>query len=133
MWTMDIGSAVLSKLRSKGTKALVNDYPNINFTDSDRAPSTPKFPTVYYHEISSPETGQTLDGASLNGMLYSVQIEVTDNGTTSLTTKTVMSKVVDIMKEMRFQVVGTPEFQNTQNVFRMVARFRRTIGYNDVI
>lgn len=133
MWTMDIGSAVLSKLRSKGTKALVNDYPNINFTDSDRASSTPKFPTVYYHEISSPETGQTMDGASLNGVLYSVQIEVTDNGTTSLTTKTVMSKVVDIMKEMRFQVVGTPEFQNTQNVFRMVARFRRTIGYNDVI
>ena len=133
MWTTNIGSAVLSKLRSKGTKELVKTYPDINFTDSDRAPSTPKFPTVYYKEISSPEIGQTLDGASLNGVLYSVQIEVTDNGTTSVTTRDVTDKVVDIMKEMRFQVVGTPEFKNTQNVFRMVARFRRTIGYNDVI
>ena len=133
MWISKLGSNILSRLRTKCTKELIKNYPNINFTDSDRSPSTPKFPTVYYKEISSPEIGQTLDGASLNALLYSVQIEVTDNGETSLATKNVMDKVEDIMKEMRFQIVGTPEFQNTQNVFRMVARFRRPIGYNDVI
>lgn len=133
MWTSDIGTTVFSRIKAKGTADLKKDYSNINFTQSDRSSTTPKFPTVFYKDISSPEQGQTLDGQSVNAVLYSVQIEVTDNGSTFIAAKTVMNKIVDYMKEMRFQIVGTPEFQNTSNVYRMVARFRRMIGANDVI
>lgn len=133
MWTSDIGTTVFSRIKAKGMAELKKAYPNINFTQSDRSSTTPKFPTVFCKDISSPEQGQTLDGQSVNAVLYSVQIEVTDNGSTFITAKTVMNKIVDYMKEMRFQIVGTPEFQNTSNVYRMVARFRRMIGANDVI
>lgn len=133
MWATEIDTTVLSRLRSRGYADLKNKYPNINFTDDDRAPIDPKFPTVFYINISSAERGQTLDGKSMNALLHSVQIEVSDNSQTNATVKAVMSKICDYMKDMRYEVVNMPFFQNTDNVRRMVARFRRTIGANDVI
>lgn len=133
MWATEIDTTVLSRLRSRGYADLRKNYPNINFTDDDRAPTTPKFPTVFYINISSAERGQTLDGKSINALLHSVQIEVSDNSQTNATVKAVMSKICDYMKDMRYEVVNMPFFQNTDTVFRMVARFRRTIGANDVI
>ena len=133
MWATEIDTTVLSRLRSRGYADLRKNYPNINFTDDDRAPIDPKFPTVFYINISSAERGQTLDGKSVNAILHSVQIEVSDNSQTNATVKEVMSKICDYMKDMRYEVVNMPFFQNTDTVFRMVARFRRTIGANDVI
>lgn len=133
MWATEIDTTVLSRLRSRGYADLKNKYPNINFTDDDRAPIDPKFPTVFYINISSTERGQTLDGKTVNALLHSVQIEVSDNSQTNATAKAVMSKICDYMKDMRYEVVNMPFFQNTDNVRRMVARFRRTIGANDVI
>ena len=133
MWATEIDTTVLSRLRSRGYADLRKNYPNINFTDDDRAPIDPKFPTVFYINISSAERGQTLDGKSVNALLHSVQIEVSDNSQTNATVKAVMSKICDYMKDMRYEVVNMPFFQNTDNVRRMVARFRRTIGANDVI
>ena len=133
MWATEIDTTVLSRLRSRGYADLRKNYPNINFTDDDRAPIDPKFPTVFYINISSAERGQTLDGKSVNALLHSVQIEVSDNSQTNATVKAVMSKICDYMKDMRYEVVNMPFFQNTDTVFRMVARFRRTIGANDVI
>ena len=133
MWATEIDTTVLSRLRSRGYADLRKNYPNINFTDDDRAPIDPKFPTVFYINISSAERGKTLDGKSMNALLHSVQIEVSDNSQTNATVKAVMSKICDYMKDMRYEVVNMPFFQNTDNVRRMVARFRRTIGANDVI
>lgn len=133
MWTMDINTTVLSRLRARGNADLKNKYANINFTDDNRAPIEPKFPTVYYFNISSPEEGTTLDGKTVNGILHSVQLEVSDNGSTNATAKAVMSKICDYMKDMGYQIVGSPEFRNTDTVYRMVGRFRRVIGANDVI
>lgn len=133
MWATEIDTTVLSRLRSRGYADLKKEYPNINFTDDDRAPIDPKFPTVFYINISSAERGKTLDGKTVNALLHSVQIEVSDNSQTNATVKAVMSKICDYMKDMRYEVVNMPFFQNTDNVRRMVARFRRTIGANDVI
>ena len=133
MWATEIDTTVLSRLRSRGYADLRENYPNINFTDDDRAPIDPKFPTVFYINISSAERGQALDGKTVNALLHSVQIEVSDNSQTNATVKAVMSKICDYMKDMRYEVVNMPFFQNTDNVRRMVARFRRTIGANDVI
>lgn len=139
MWATEIDTTVLSRLRSRGYTDLKKKYKNINFTDNDRAQTTPKFPTVYYINISSAERGQTLDGKSMNALLHSVQIEVSDNGTPvankpqNYATKDVTSKICEYMKDMGYEIVNMPFFQNTDTVFRMVARFRRVIGANDVI
>lgn len=139
MWATEIDTTVLSRLRSRGYVDLKKKYQNINFTDNDRAPTDPKFPTVFYINISSAERGQTLDGKSMNALLHSVQIEVSDNGTPvankpqNYAIKDVMSKICEYMKDMGYEIVNMPFFQNTDSVYRMVARFRRMIGANDVI
>lgn len=132
MWITEIDSVILSYLKNKGKK-LKEAYPDISFTDDDRAPIEPKFPNVFYKNISSPERGQTLDGKTVNALLHSVQIEVTDNGLTNIVTKEVMDKMCEYMKIKGYEIVGSPEFRNTSTVYRMVARFRRMIGANDVI
>ena len=139
MWATEIDTTVLSRLRSRGYTDLKKKYTNINFTDNDRAPTDPKFPTVFYINISSAERGQTLDGKSMNALLHSVQIEVSDNGTPvankpqNYAIKDVMSKICEYMKDMGYEIVNMPFFQNTDSVYRMVARFRRMTGANDVI
>ena len=133
MWTEEIDTTVLSRLKARGYSDLKSEYPSINFTDDDRAVVTAKFPNVFYLNISSPERGRTLDGTTVNAILHSVQIEVSDNGETNSTVKAVMSKVCDYMKDMGYEIVGSPEFRNNTNVYRRVARFRRMIGAKDVI
>lgn len=132
MWNNEIDTTVLSRLRSRGNADLKKKYADLTFTDDNMAAVTPKFPTVFYLNISSPERGQTLDGKTVNAVLHSVQIEVTDNGETNLAVKTVMNKMCDYMKDMGYEIVSSPEFRNT-TVRRQVARFRRMVGANDVI
>ena len=133
MWTDDIDTTVLSRLKARGNADLKSKYPNLNFTDDDRAVVNAKFPNVFYLNISSPEQGRTFDGKTVNAILHSVQIEVADNGATNTTAKSVMSKICDYMKGMGYEMVGSPEFRNTESVYRRIARFRRMVGANDVI
>ena len=92
----------------------------------------PRFPTVYIHEMPGMETGADLQGGTINAVWSSFQIEVTTN-TKQSDTKEVMDEVVKIMKKMRFQVISMPEFQNTDSIYRRVARFRRMIADDDIL
>ena len=118
-------SQVITRIKTQFSKKLKDRYPNLKFTNSDRADTVPKFPTVYIHEMPGAETGADLQGDTINAVWSSFQIEVTTN--------TKMDEVVRIMKTMRFQVTSMPEFQNTDSVYRRVARFRRIIGADDVL
>ena len=129
---LDIETIVYSRIKAILTSKLKTKYPNITFTTSDKVSSNPKFPNVYVHMLGSQETGEDVENNTINGVLTTFQIEVTDN---ELQTKAkdVMSEVVEIMKGMRFSVNAMPEFKNTDTAFRSVARFRRTIGNSDII
>lgn len=127
MWTSEIQSRVFSRVKNKGTKALKASYPNIYFTTSDKVQTNPKFPTIYLHEVGSVEQGQDLDNTSINAVLFTIQIDVTDNESQNRVNE-VMGEIVSIMKSMRFSVVTMPEFQNTDSIYRSTARFRRMIG-----
>ena len=131
MWISKISSKVFTRVKSKGNKALKSTYPDIYFTDSDKTQTNPKFPSVYIHELPGVEKGQDLEGNSINSVLSSFQIDVTDNVSQG-NVKVVMNEIVGIMKSMRFSVIGTPEFQNTDSAYRGTARFRRTIDWNDL-
>ena len=78
------------------------------------------------------ETGTDLQGDTINAVWSSFQIEVTTN-TKMDEAKEVMDEVVRIMKTMRFQVTSMPEFQNTDSIYRRVARFRRMIADGDIL
>lgn len=129
---VDIESRVVSRLKNKLPSSLKTKYPNIRFTTSDRAPSEPKFPTVYVHLMSSPQLAKTLSGKSLGAIRASFQIEVTSPDSQDVTAE-ISNYVVDTMVSMNFEVVMIPENQNTTALFRSVSRYRRAIGSYDVL
>lgn len=125
-------SQVYTRIKAQFSQKLKDRYLNLKFTNSDRADTVPKFPTVYIHEMTGAETGEDLQGDTINAVWSSFQIEVTTN-TKMNDAKEVMNEVVRIMKTMRFQVISTPEFKNTDSVYRRVARFRRMIADDDIL
>lgn len=128
----DIEQRVLSRVKNKYPTALKTKYPNTEFTNSNRLATTPKFPTVYIHEIGSQEIESDLDGTHINAIRSAIQIDVTDDKSMS-NAKEVMNYVVSAMKEMRYTVNTMPEFDNNPSVYRRVARFQRVIGDADVL
>lgn len=129
-WIIDLDSIVFTRIKSNLTNELKTQYPDLFVTNSDRTPTEPKFPTVYIHPLNGVEVGATLEGNTINGVMYTLQIEVTVTKSQSQA-RNVMSTIINIMKKMMFAVMGTPEFVNTEETYRQIARFRRTIGAND--
>lgn len=125
-------SQVITRIKTQFSKKLKDRYPDLKFTNSNRADTAPKFPTVYIHEMSGAEAGANTEGNTINAVWTSFQIEVTTN-TKMNDAKEVMNEIVRIMKTMRFQVIGTPEFQNTDSTYRRLARFRRMIADDDIL
>ena len=131
MWIMDIPTKVLTRLRVELKKTLSEYYPDLNVTDEDKQSELPKFPTVYVQDLGGPTHGRDIDGKSINAVMPLFQIDVTDNKRKA-NAREVMNEVLKVMTKMRFEVATTPHFEKTQdNTYRMVARFRRMIGYND--
>lgn len=125
-------SQVYTRIKTQFPRKLKEKYKNINFTTENKVDALPRFPTVYIHEMPGMETGADLQGGTINAVWSSFQIEVTTN-TKQSDTKEVMDEVVKIMKKMRFQVISMPEFQNTDSIYRRVARFRRMIADDDIL
>lgn len=131
MWIMDIPLKVLTRLRVEGMKSLSEYYPNLNITDDDKQLEKPSFPTVFVQDIGGTEQGQDIEGKSVNAVLSTIQIDVVDNEKQS-NVREVMSEMIRIMKSMGYSITTTANFERTtDNTYRMVARFRRMIGYND--
>ena len=125
-------SQVYTRIKTQFPSKLKEKYKNINFTTENKVDALPRFPTVYIHEMPGMETGADLQGGTINAVWSSFQIEATTN-TKQSDTKEVMDEVVKIMKKMRFQVISMPEFQNTDSIYRRVARFRRMIADDDIL
>lgn len=132
MWTSDIASMVFTRIKVEATQKLRSKYPNINFTTSDKVRTEPIFPNVYVKELQGSERGQTLDGESVNAILSSFQIEVADNVSDNRA-REVANVVFLIMKKMKYEAIGLPFPDNIDGVHRNVARYRRIIGYNDIL
>ena len=127
-----VENIVFSRLLNKYKPELVTKYPNINFTTSDREPVNPAFPTVYVHELSTPEVGATLDGVDISGVNSNIQIEIVDN-VSSDNVRTVFKTILKGMKEMGYSIPSMPVSQNTQAIYKQIARFNRVIGNGDII
>ena len=130
MWTSDIQSVVLTRIKTEGLKNLKSKYPNIQFSTSSKKATEPKFPTVYVKRMQGAERGQTLEGNTVNAILSTFQIEVTDNISDDRAQE-VADVVYGIMKSMLYEAVGEPFPDNKDSTYRNVARYRRVIGYND--
>ena len=129
-WAYDIEGTVYSIVKAKTYSAIKKKYPNLLFTDKGQSDSSPTFPTVYIHMLAPTEQGRTIDGQSINGLLVTVQVDVTTN-TSSSDVRWVMSEIAETFKEMRFEAKPMPETTYSDKIYRSTARFRRVIGAND--
>ena len=132
-WVFDIQDKVFSRLQAICMAKLSRTYPDINVTMDNHVPTKPKFPNVYLHFLSPIETGKDLDGADINAIYLTAQIEVTVTSAQEMSVANKVSQVVtDCMKEMRFSAT-LPEFVNTDSEYRTVSRFARNIGNADIL
>ena len=133
-WTDRISSVVFTRIKNEFSSSLKTKYKmtNSNFSTVGSSDTPAVFPFVYVQLLPSAETGQDLEGATINAGLFTFQIEVTDNQTQARA-KDVMSEVKRIMKSMRFTVQCTPTLEDTKDTHRAIMRCNRIIGSCDIL
>ena len=133
-WTDRISSVVFTRIKNEFSNSLKTKYKmtSSNFSTVGSSDTPAVFPFVYVQLLPSAETGQDLEGATINAGLFTFQIEVTDNQTQARA-KDVMSEIKRIMKSMRFTVQCTPTLEDTKDTHRAIMRCNRIIGSCDIL
>lgn len=133
-WTDMISSNVFTRIKNEFSSTLKAKYKmkDENFSTVGSSDTPAVFPFVYVQLLPSAETGQDLEGTTINAGLFTFQIEVTDNQTQARA-KDVMSEVKRIMKSMRFTVQCTPTLEDTKDTHRSIMRCNRIIGSCDIL
>lgn len=129
-WAADLESTVVALVKAKSLPQLQKKYPKVRITDEGENSGSAVFPTVYIHLLAPTEQGQTLDGQTINALLATFQVDVTTN-TSKSDCRKVMTTVMNVFKEMRFQGKALPETSINNKIHHSVARFSRVIGAND--
>lgn len=131
LWVFDTEDKIYSRLEAVCMAKLKSSYKDLNVTMDSHVPTKPKFPNVYLHFLPPIEVGKDLDGADINAVYLTAQVEVTVTSAQGMSVANKVSQVVvDCMKEMRFSAT-LPEFVNTDTEYRTVSRFARNIGNAD--
>ena len=133
-WIMMIPSQVFTRIKTEFSEKIKTKYnmTGDNFSTTDSQNKKAVFPFVYINLLPARETGNDLAGDTINGGIFTFQIDVYDNKTQARA-REVMTEVVRIMKSMRFLVNQMPNSDDTDEIKRMTARFQRTIGGLDVL
>ena len=131
-WYMKIPLMVFTKLKQNFSQTIKDTYKmtDKNFSTVGSSDTPAVFPFVYVQTLPATEQGRDLQGTSVNGALFAYQVDVYSNKTQS-EARNVMSVITKNMKTMGFEIVSMPSFENTKDVHRMTARFRRIMGAND--
>lgn len=133
-WTDMISSNVFTRIKNEFSSTLKAKYKmkDENFSTVGSSDTPAVFPFVYVQLLPSEETGQDIEGTTINAGWFTFQIEVTDNQTQARA-KDVMSEIKRIMKSMRFTVQCTPTLEDTKDTHRAIMRCNRIIGSCDIL
>ena len=135
-WVFDLETNIFSNVVTIAKPKLQKKYKSMNFeaaftTVEKNLDKDPVFPTIYIHELPGVEKGQVLDGASINAVQETIQVDVITN-TKQSDAKGILAIISETFKKMQFQIISMPEFKNdNEKRFRSTARFRRVIGSNE--
>ena len=134
VWYMMIPLMVFTKLKQNFSQTIKDTYKmtDSNFSTVGSSDTPAVFPFVSFKTLPATEQGRDLQGTSVNGALFTFQIEVYSNKTQN-DARNVMSEVTKVMKTMGFEINSMPSFESTQDVHRMTARFRRLFTGNIVL
>lgn len=136
LWVFDNETKIISNLNSFAIPTLKQNFTNMKFqkgitiTNLKSRLTGTIFPTIYVHEMSGTEKGQTIDGQAINAATATYQVDVIVN-TQQSDAKKILAIVANVFKRMRFEVISMPEFDSEEKIYRSTARFRRLIAAND--
>ncbi len=133
-WYIMIPLMVFTKLKQNFSQTIKDTYKmtDKNFSTVGSSDTPAVFPFVYFNTLPATEQGRDLQGTSVNGALFGFQIDVYSNKTQNEARK-VMSEITKVMKTMGFEINSMPSFEDTKDVHRMTARFRRMFGADDTL
>lgn len=124
-WVTQIEDNVRDYIESELT-----EYEDILVTSEPYTGDVPTFPVVYVHEMSQREVGQDLDGSNIVAVSTTFQIEIATS--TKALCKDISTKVMMLMKELRFKVIASPLYQEGNGYSKSVSRYERVIGGEDI-
>lgn len=136
LWVFDNETRIISNLNSFAIPVLKQNFTNMKFQEGITITNLKSrltgtiFPTIYVHEMSGAEKGQTIDGQTINAVADTYQVDVIVN-TQQSDAKKILAIVTSVFKRMRFEVISMPEFDSEEKIYRSTARFRRLIAAND--
>lgn len=132
-WIYLVPSIVFSRIKAGFSDTLLAslNMADKNFSTVSSNNTSAVFPFVFVDMISASEQGRDLDGKSINGGLFTFQVDVTAK--TQKDARSVMIEVSREMKEMGFEVISIPDFKSVDGIHRSTARFRRLIGALDIL
>lgn len=136
LWVFDNETRIISNLNSFAIPVLKQNFTNMKFQEGITITNLKSrltgtiFPTIYVHEMSGTEKGQTIDGQTINAVADTYQVDVIVN-TQQSDAKKILAIVASVFKRMRFEVISMPEFDSEEKIYRSTARFRRLIAAND--
>lgn len=136
MWVREREYDIYTLVKSRVTKVLGKKYTELYFTQDDEQIVETKLPTVYIQRMPGKELGQTLDGKSVNFMLFDYKITVTvSKKQGQFAASEVIWEVVGQFKKLAFDITTSPAPVGSGNaaVQQYVARVRRKIGAEDNI
>ena len=123
-WVTQIESNVTTYIDDELSQTL-----DVLVTSDEFTGDTASFPAVYVRELSQSERGYDIDGTEISGVMSTFQIDVFAN--TYNECKELSSKVMLLMKDLRFQVMFSPLHTRENGYYRSVGRYRRLIGGGD--
>ena len=131
-WTDRISSIVFTRIKNEFSSIIKEKYKmaDENFSTVGSSDTPAVFPFVRVKILPGAEIEEDLERIEVNGAIFTFQVDVTDNKSQSRA-KDVMSEVKRIMKKMSFMVNAMPEYEDTKDIHKAVARFRRTLDKND--
>lgn len=135
MWTSDISSIVFTRVKTQFSANIKNKFnmTSSNFSTTDKSNKKAIFPFVYIWLMPSNIKDTDLERKSKNTVDFTFQIDVYDNQSQNRANE-VAKEVMRIMyNELSFLPTPAPYFENEDNVFRMTARYFRTLDWNDIL
>lgn len=134
-WVSMLSSIVFSRVKHSFSAKIKKDYgmtDDNNFSTDLSRYTKAHFPFVLFQILPSLEQGRDTEGTTINAGLFTFQIDVTDNKSQARA-KNVAFEILRIMKGMGFEVTAMPSFEDTKDVHRCTARYRRSICENDIL
>ena len=130
-WWADLFDRLFTIVKKRLTAELKRSYPKLYITSDNSVTNDNEFPTVFVHEISNPETAQTLEANEIYGITETIQIDVYAKSMT--TVKKVTPHVVMNMKRLMFSMVSGPIYTTVDGISYGFVRCRRTFTHSDSI